>query len=208
MNRVLCASLLLLLFATPLFAAGLDSSLSAPSDPLSPPRATGLGTPTLSEPIHTARFFDPDRLLTTGGVKYQAADQLSLEPELGLGYRATDRDFLGGIATSSHYVHAQAGWRLSLADTLYVSAAAKLPVLTIESAGRYNGQDLGTREGYDFTHPLRNNLNWTGEMGIHLTSWTDLTLYYDQSPVSTWLTGPGGRQLEERVGTRIILRFK
>jgi hypothetical protein len=203
MNRVLCAILLLLLVAAPPLAARADSPL--PQDPLSAPRATGLGTPTLSESISTTRFFDPDRLLTTGGVKYWAADELSLEPELGVGYRATDRDLLGGIATS-HRVHAQAGWRLSLADTFYLSAAAKVPVLTIESAGRYSGQDLGTREAYDFTRPFRNSLNWTGEMGIHLSSWTDLTLYYDQSPVSSW--NVGGPQMEERVGTRIILRFK
>lgn len=203
MTRVLRAILLLLLIATPPLAAGADSP--PPQDPLSAPRATGLGTPTLSESISTARFFDPDRLLTTGGVKYWAADELSLEPELGVGYRATDRDLLGGIATS-HRVHAQAGWRLSLADTFYLSAAAKVPVLTIESAGRYSGQDLGTREEYDFTRPFRNSLNWTGEMGIHLSTWSDLTLYYDQSPVSNWTVG--GRQLEERVGTRIILRFK
>jgi hypothetical protein len=203
MNWVRCAILLLLLSGSPLLAAGLDSS--TPPSALSTPRATGLGTPTLSEPISTARFFDPDRLLTTGGVKYWAADELSLEPELGVGYRATDRDLLGGIATS-HRVHAQAGWRLSLADTFYLSAAAKVPVLTIESAGRYSGQDLGTREEYDFTRPFRNSLNWTGEMGIHLSSWTDLTLYYDQSPVSNGLIG--GRLMEERVGTRIILRFK
>jgi hypothetical protein len=203
MNRVLCAILLLLFVAAPPLAARADSPL--PQDPLSSPRATGLGTPTLSESISTTRFFDPDRLLTTGGVKYWAADELSLEPELGVGYRATDRDLLGGIATS-HRVHAQAGWRLSLADTFYLSAAAKVPVLTIESAGRYSGQDLGTREAYDFTRPFRNSLNWTGEMGIHLSSWTDLTLYYDQSPVSSW--NVGGPQMEERVGTRIILRFK
>lgn len=204
MNRVFCAILLLLLFGTPLLAAGPDSPSAQTS--LSIPPSTGLGTPTLSEPINTTRFFDPDRLLTTGGVKYWAAEDLTLEPELGVGYRATDRDLIGGIATSAHRVHAQAGWRLSLADTFYLSAAAKLPVLTIETAGRYNGQDLGTREGYDFTRPFHNSLNWTGEMGIHLSSWTDLTLYYDQSPVSNWMAG--SRQMEERVGTRIILRFK
>jgi hypothetical protein len=65
---------------------------------------------------------------------------------------------------------------------------------------------MATRQGYDFTRPARNMLSWTGEFGIHLTSWTDLTLYYDQSQVSGWLSG--GPQQEERIGTRIIWRFK
>lgn len=204
MRQAIRVILFLLLTASPLPAAGSDAP--APAPPLAVPRATGLGTPALSEPITTTKFFDPDRLLTTGGVKYRAAEQLSLEPELGLGYRATDRDLLGGINTASHHLHAQAGWRVSVADTLYLSAAAKFPMLTIETAERVNGQDLGTREGYDFARPFRNSLNWTGEMGIHLSTWSDLTLYFDQSPVANWLAG--GRLLEERVGTRFIIRFK
>jgi hypothetical protein len=187
MIKILAAFLVLVLSATPLLAAGLV-------------------TPSLSAPLATTRFFDPDRLLTTGGVKYSAANELTLEPEWGLGYRAMEREFAGGIEESTHRVHAQAGWRLSLADTLYLSAAAKLPVVTFASADRYTGQDLGSRQGYDFVHPFRNTLTWTGEVGLHLSSWTDLTVYYDQSHVSGWF--PGGPQQEERIGTRIILRFK
>jgi hypothetical protein len=187
MVQVLAALMILLLCAPPLFAAGL-------------------GTPSLSPPLATTRFFDPDRLLTTGGLKYSAASDLTLEPELGLGYRAIEREIPGGIEESTHRVHAQAGWRLSLADTLYLSAAAKLPVLSFESAGRYSGQEVGTRQAYDFARTFRSVPNWTGELGVHLSSWTDLTLYYDQSSVSHWLSG--GAQQEERIGTRIILRFK
>lgn len=168
--------------------------------------AAGLTAPTLSPPLATVRLFDPDRLLTTGGVRYSAASALSIEPELGLGYRETERDFSGGIEESIHHVHAQAGWRFSLYDTLYLSAAAKMPLLTIESAGRYTGQDLGTRHGYDFTRTFRSTPAWTGEFGLHLSSWSDFTLYYDQSPVTGWLAG--GPQQEERIGTRMIFRFK
>lgn len=179
--------LLIVLSATPLFA-------------------TGLGTPSLSAPLATISFFDPDRYLTTGGVKYSAASDLTLEPEWGIGYRAMERELPGGIEESIHRVHAQAGWRLSLANTLYLSAAAKLPVYTLENSGNYSGQDLGSRQGYDLAHPFKNALSWTGEVGIHLTSWTDLTLYYDQGLASGLL--PGVAHQEDRVGTRIIWKFK
>ena len=188
MKEMLASFMVLLLCTTPLFAAGL-------------------GTPSLSAPLATARFFDPDRLLTTGGVRYSAAKNLTLEPEWGVGYRAMERELSGGIEESTRRVHAQAGGRLSLADTLYISAAAKLPVVTFESADRFSGQELGTRQGYDFARPFRNTPTWTGEVGIHLAPKADLTLYYDQSPVSSWLSG-GRAQDEERIGTRIIFRFK
>jgi hypothetical protein len=187
MIGILATTLFLLLCATPLFAAGL-------------------GTPSLSAPLATVRFFDPDRFLTTGGVKYSAASDLTLEPEWGVGYRAMERQLPGGIEESIHRVHAQAGWRLSMADTLYFSAAAKVPVYTYESSGSHTGQDLGSRQGYDLIHSFRGALTWTGEVGLHLTNRTDLTLYYDQGLASGWL--PGVAQQEERVGTRIIWRFK
>jgi hypothetical protein len=187
MTAMLAAFMILVLSATPLLAAGL-------------------GTPTLSQPIATTRFFDPDRFLTTGGLRYAAAEDLKLEPEWGVGYRTMERDLAGAMEESTHRVHAQAGWRLSLADTLYLSAAAKLPVVTFESTGRYTGQELGTRHDYDFARPFKNSLTWTGEVGMHLSTRTDFTLYYDQSPTSDWFTG-GPRQ-EERIGTRLIWRFK
>jgi hypothetical protein len=168
--------------------------------------AGGLGTPRLSAPLDAARFFDPDRYLTTGGVKYYAASDLTLEPELGVGYRAQERGLPGGAEESIHRVHAQAGWRISLADTLYLSAAAKLPVYSYQSSGSYWGQDLGSRQGYDLIRSLRGVPSWTGEVGMHLAGQADLTLYYDQGVIAAGVPGVG--QQEERVGTRIIWRFK
>lgn len=168
--------------------------------------AAGFDTPTLSPPLSTARFFDPERLLTTGGVRYEPSSDLSLEPELGLGYRALERDLPGGVAEQIHRVHAQAGWRVSLADTLYLSAAAKLPVYSYQRTGSYGGQNLGSRQEYDLVRSLREVPSWTGEMGVHLSGRADLTLYYDQGQVPRGL--PGLMQQEERVGTRIIWRFK
>lgn len=187
MTKFTAMLLLLLLSAQPLFAAGL-------------------GTPNLSAPLATASFFETDRFLTTGGMRYSAAEDLTLEPELGVGYRALQRDLPRGGEESTHRVHAQAGWRLSLADTLYVSAAAKLPVYSYQSSGSFGGQDLGSRQGYDLVHALKGTPSWTGELGLHLTGRTDLTLYYDQGLAPGAM--PGVSQQEERVGTRIIWRFK
>ena len=187
MMKPIAALIALLLLATPLFAAGL-------------------GTPNLSAPLAADPLLDTDRFLTTGGMKYSAASELTLEPELGLGHRALERDLPGGAEESIHKVHAQAGWRLSLADTLYLSAAAKLPVYSFQSSGSYGGQDIGSRQGYDLIHPLKGGPAWTGEVGLHLTSRTELTLYYDQGLVPTGALGLA--QQEERVGTRIIWRFK
>ncbi|WP_215907863.1 hypothetical protein [Geomesophilobacter sediminis] len=168
--------------------------------------AADLGVPKLSPPLSQSRFFDADRFLTTGGVRYSAGGDLTLEPELGVGYRALERDLPGAVAESIHNVHAQAGWRISLPETLYLSAAAKLPVFSYESTGHSIGQDITSRQSYDFSRSLRGGLSWSGEMGIHLSPRADLTLYYDQSPTGGTL--PRMYQLEERIGTRIIWRFK
>ena len=168
--------------------------------------AADLGVPSLTPALSGRHFFDPERFLTTGGLKYSGGTPLTLEPELGVGYTSLERDLPGGIENAVHRVHAQAGWRLSLAD-LYLSAAAKLPVFTYESASRGlgPGPDLLSRQDYDFAHLSRLSLTWQGEMGIHLGVATDLTLYYDQNSAGSLYGAP---QQEERLGTRIIFRFK
>lgn len=175
--------------------------------------AADLEAPMLSEPLAEAHFFDADRFLTTGGMRYSAAGDVTLEPELGIVYRGRGTEMHGGIEQSSHRLHAQAGGKVSLADTVYLSAAAKLPMVTVESVGQYAGQELGTRprlnarQAYDFTSPSRSLLSWSAEFGLHLARQLDLTLYYDQNPVSAWYGG-NSLQQEERIGTRFILRFK
>lgn len=202
MRAPLVAIAILYLAAAPLGAAALDTpALSTPFD-----------TAGLSEPFATSHFFSTDSFLTNVGMSYCATSELTLEPELGLGYHGRDLELHGGMEQSIHRVHAQAGWRLSLADTLYLSAAAKLPMVTVEGVGLCAGEDLGirpepqARQGYDFTNPARERLSFRGEFGIHLSPSSDLMLYYDQSPVYQWYTG--GAHQEDRVGTRFILRFK
>lgn len=193
MKAITLAFLAIFLAAATLFAAGLD-------------------TPNLSPPLATARFFDADRFLTTAGVKYVASRDLTLEPELGLGYHARETELHEGVEQSTHRLHAQAGWRLSLAESFYLSAGAKLPVVSVEKKGLSAGEelgirpDVGTRTGYDFINPSRTSVGWTGEVSIRLLPRADLMLYYDQNPLDG---SPFTRQHEEeRIGTRFIIRFQ
>jgi len=171
--------------------------------------AADLGTPRLSESLSTRKFFDPDRLLITGGVKYKGLEDLTIEPQLGLGYTAREREIRGGLDEAIHKVHAQAGGKIDLAKTLYLSAAAKIPVYTY---GLTDSRTFGAPQGalsrheYDFTRLSPSTLSWTGEMGIHLGLGADLTIYYDQDLLKGYQ--PGLTQSEERFGTRIIFRFK
>jgi hypothetical protein len=173
---------------------------------VAPLAAADLGVPKLLAPPDAPQLFDPKCFLTTAGMKYAASPLFSLEPEMGVGYRAQERDISGGGEEATHRIHAQAGGRLSLAEKVYLSAAAKLPVYTFDKVGSFTGQDVASRQGYDITRTFRATPNWTGEVGVHLSPGTDLTLYYDQSPLSG--LSSGGPQQEDRIGTRIIWRFK
>ncbi|MBU5638691.1 hypothetical protein KOM00_18340 [Geomonas sp. Red69] len=190
----------------------MDTAVAGAGGLGAPTLSDPIGTPTLSEPAATARFFDTDRFLTNAGLSYSPSYQLTLEPELGVGYRGTGQELHGGIEQSTHRLHAQAGWRVSLAQTFYLSAAAKFSMVTVENRGVTAGAELGTRPeagwrtGYDFINPSHAPLRWTGELGVHLTPRTDFMLYYDQDPVTGW--SYGGQHQEERVGTRFIFRFK
>lgn len=184
-----------------------------------PAGAEGLGTPSLSSPVKIAplkganipaSFFETDRFLTSAGMSFAAAPELTLEPELGIGYRGAGQELHGGIEQSTHRLHAQAGWRLSLSKALYFSAAAKFSMLTVETRGLTAGEELGLRpeSGYHNVYEFNPSRapRWTGELGLHLTPRTDLMLYYDQEPVTGW--SYSGQHQEDRLGTRFIFRFK
>lgn len=180
------------------------------------PLAAGLGTPQLSDALasHVSSepesFSSTDRFLTSAGMSFAPAPELTLEPELGIGYRGAGQELHGGIEQSMHRLHAQAGWRLSLSQALYFSAAAKFSMLSVETRGIAAGEEFGVRPEsgyrnvYEFT-PGRAP-RWTGELGLHLTPRTDLMLYYDQEPVTGW--SYSRQQQEDRLGTRFIFRFK
>lgn len=199
----LSAILLLLFLASPrsLLADGLGAPQLSPA----------IDTPGFSDSIAAGRFFDAAQLLNTG-IRFAAPKELTLEPQLGVGYSAREQEFHGGVEQSTHRLHAQAGWRLSLAESFYLSAAGKLPVVTVEKKGVADGEELGsrpdidTRAGYDFITPSRASVGWTGEVGIRLLPRADLMLYYDQNPLDGWSFT--NQYQEERIGTRFIIRFQ
>lgn len=175
--------------------------------------AADLGTPRLSDSLPTYRFFDPDRFLTTGGMKYEASRSFTLEPEVGFGYERWEKVASSGYDEVVHKVHARAGGRLNLASNVYLSAAAKLPVYTYQHEDRRIGGDLSfqtqlSHNDYDlFRHPGE-NLGWSTEAGIRLGGLTELNIFYDMTPFTGFAGGSPFGQMDERFGTRFIFRFK
>jgi len=171
-----------------------------------------LGTPRLSDSIATQKYFDPDRFLTSGGLKYEAAPSFTLEPQLGVGYEKLEMETGSGSGEVFHKLHAEAGGRLNLPGMLYFSAAAKIPVYTYEMTGRRSAGDdsfqyKSGRQSYDLFSRSGESLSWTGEVGIHLGLGTDLNIFYDQTPFSGPLGGNRAGQVEEKFGTRLIFHF-
>jgi hypothetical protein len=175
--------------------------------------AADLGTPRLSDTLATEKYFDPDRFLTSGGLKYEASPSFTLEPQLGVGYEKLEMETGGGSGEVFHKLHAEAGGRLNLPGMLYFSAAAKIPVYTYEMTGRRSAGDesfqyTAGRQNYDLFSRSGESLSWTGEVGIHLGLGTDLNIFYDQTPFSGSLGGSRPGQMEEKFGTRLIFHFR
>jgi hypothetical protein len=171
-----------------------------------------LGTPQLSDSIAAQKYFDQNRFLSTGGLKYEAIPSFTLEPQVGVGYEKLEVETGSGFAEVFHKIHAQAGGRLDLPGMLYFSAAAKLPVYTYEMIGHRSGGDdsfqytIG-RQNYDLFRHLGETFSWTGEVGIRLGLGTDFGIFYDQTPFSGSLGGSPSSQMEEKFGTRFIFHF-
>ena len=174
--------------------------------------AADLGTPSLTDGLAPQKYFDPDRYLTGGGVKYTSMKDVTLEPQVGFGYGSWEREAGSGFDEVIRKVHAQAGGRVDLSGKVYVSAAAKMPVYTYQLTERRLGGDLSfqspvTRHDYDLFRRPGGNLTWTGEMGIRLGGGADLNVFYDLTPFAG-SQGSSFGQTEERFGTRIIFRFR
>lgn len=189
-KRFILAAVLVLVPASGLMAAGADP-LRLPAE------------------VEAERFFDPSRLLTTGGVLYQPTLSFSLEPRIGLDYRKRLDELGGGLALSTHKVHAEAGGTVRLFERFSLSTAAKIPVSTFTRSGSLAGQSGGEgqwRVSSDLRQPGA-NMGWRSEVGVKLAPQLDLNLFYDQtllgrSPMR------GVDQPEESFGTRFIIRFK
>ena len=172
--------------------------------------AADLGTPRLSDARVGTDFFSPGRLLTTAGVKYRSGE-LTMEPLVGLGYGARTME-TSGFGTMLHKLHAEAGGKLTLPHSLYFSAAAKVPVYSYESSEFLSASTPPSvpfsRQEYDLLRVPGKNLSWTGEVGVHLGLGTDLTIFYDQNPLTAPMGIGGPQPVEERFGTRFIIRFR
>ena len=145
--------------------------------------ATGADTPPLPAEVEAERFFDPSRLLTTGGILYQPSLTFSLEPRIGLDYRKRLEEMGGGVALSTHKLHAEAGGTLRLFERFSLSTAAKIPVTTFSRSGSLSGhpgQDKDWQVSSDLRQP-GSNVGWRSEVGIKLAPQLDLNLFYDQT---------------------------
>ena len=167
------------------FIIGLFSAL--------PAAAADLGTPKLSDAVAKHDLLDADRYLLSLDVKYQLVPGYTLEPQLGVGYAAREREAGVGLDESLYKIHAHAGGKIDLAKKYFLSAAAKVPVytygLTEVRSGLFSAQDSISRHGNDFSHLFSYNLLWTGEMGVHLGLGADLTIYYDQNAFDLYQPG-------------------
>jgi len=174
--------------------------------------AADLGTPHLAENPAVHTLFDQTRFLTSGGVKYEAWPDLTLEPQIGIGHEMRERDLGSGIDEVTHRVHARAGGKVDLSNNLYVSAAAKLPVYTTTLTGQRVGEDPAaqspaTRQDYDLLRRPGGSVGWGGEVGIRLGLGSELKVFYDQSPAVVYPGDTRSGKDEEKFGTKIIFRF-
>jgi hypothetical protein len=173
----------------------------------------GLETTGLGDDSAVQSYFEADRFLSTGGLKYEAGRSFTLEPQVGVGYEKMETELGRGYEEVFHKVHAQAGGQLALPGMLYFSAAAKLPVYTYEMTGlRFGGdyslQNAVGRHDYDLFNLSGKKLSWTGEVGLRLGLGTDLNIFYDQTPFSTFQGGNRLDRMDEKFGTRLIFRFR
>jgi hypothetical protein len=155
---------------------------------------------------------EPDKLLTTGGVKVQSGDDITVEPEFGVSHTVHERTLGSGLEDKTHKVHAQAGANIKLSDRFFLGFATKLPVYNYGATEKQSIDGTTTssspgRHEYEILHLSPNNLTWTGEMGLRLGQFIDLNLYYDQNIIKEPLQ-PGVKSEEEVIGTKFIFRFK
>ena len=191
-----------------LAACGLAFLLLASAGPV---RGADLGTPVLRDNSAAMALPSAERYVTSVGMRYGVNGGLMLEPLMGLGYGERRFEQWGGLGTMMYKLHAQAGGKVSLLRSFYLSAAAKLPLYSYEDSDiRTAGPPPSvsfSRHEYDLLRLSGGNLPWTGEMGVHLGLGADLTIYYDQNFLTPSFVGAPASRPEERFGTRIIIHW-
>lgn len=158
------------------------------------------------------RKLEPDRFLTTGGLKVTPGTDVTMEPEFGVSHVRLERELVSGYDDITHKVHAQAGGKVKLSDNFYLGLATKLPIYNYGSTGGRSPGGVATpstqsHHEYEILRLSPNSITWTGEAGVRLGQRFDLNLYYDKN----LFKGPAQKGLvsdEEVIGTRFIFRFK
>lgn len=166
-------------------------------------RAVDLGTPVLSEPLQTEKFFAPDRLTVKGEARSTSG---GWEPQVGISHSAREDDVSSTGKQTIHRIHGEAGGKLNILENLSLTAIARIPLYTHETRFEDSAFPADGKVSSDL---LRNtgNLSWRSEVGVNLGAGVDINLFYDQSMFGRDVK-PGVDDRDEKFGTRVIIHFK
>lgn len=163
-------------------------------------------------PTTFIRKLEPNRFLTSGGMKVTSGGDMAVEPEFGVSHVVHKREVGVSREDTTHKVHAEAGGRVRLSDRFQLGFATKLPLYNYGATegitpGGSTAPGAAQRHEYEIFRLSPENLTWTGEMRFRLGQSMDLNLYYDQN-ILRGPYQPGVKSEEEVFGTRFILRFE
>jgi len=178
-------------------------------------RAEGLdlGAPGLAATPPPEVLGQPSQLVTTVGTGCGPGRDICFAPLIGVDHRKREEVDVLKVMTI-HDVNARAGWRLSLFDTVEMSTAAKLPVLSAEQnqSVMSGDQRAGTSTRLLTVDPGRtvgSGVTVGSDMRLKLSDSFNFSLFYDYSKGQSGQQGQQGQQgTDERFGTRLEYRFK
>ena len=174
---------------------------------LQPARGDEPAMPTLLEKANAENILNRRQYFSSGGLAYHAADEIKIEPLLGVGHDVRHRDISLFAEESAHSIKAQLGGRISVLEGIYVSAAVKYPLYSFQSSSTVpTGAASAGRGGLDILNPSGSNLTWTGEVGTAIGKNFRSFFYYDK--ITTPLMGGTPGRSEDRIGVRFQFNFK
>lgn len=157
------------------------------------------------------RKLEPDKMLTSGGIKGVTEGDLSVQPEFGVSHTVHQREVAPSHDGITDKIHAQAGGRVKFSDMFYLGFATKIPIYNYgKTEARTPGgstTSTSSKHEYEILRMSPNNLKLTGEVGVKLGPLVDINMYYDQNTLTS-PTQPGTSSDEQVIGTKFIFRFK
>jgi len=215
---ILLVSLVAAIFCTPTWGSAAEKlDPPASTEPLALPAWGGV-MPNLAERLRVGdtygirQVFEPDVVLTTAGLGLKSGGSVLFSPQFGVGHVTQQRELGRGYEDVLHRLHARAGGTLHLSDSIYLSAATKIPLYNYEftdlrTTGGATFLSGSGKHDYELFRLPAATLTWSGEMGVKLGRRVDFNLFYDQNLLKEqWMSG--ATQQEEVIGTRFIIRFK